>query len=266
MHTIVTEPVHQQLARVCRSRLVGGEFAAAQRFPSERDLAAEYGVSRDTANKVLAQMVSENLLVHRPGVGMFVAPPRSLQASLRQMESFTDYVRSQGQEPETRVLQFERQSGSQVPAAVRAALRLKPRDEVIFLERLRLANGEPVILEFRWLPGHLLPNLREHELKGSLYALLERLGFALEGEDHAVQARRLLAPEAQRLGVETGEAALAVEGPGFTANGSPIWYQVLLYRGDKYELHSCVRRHAAQHSNVLRRMPEATAAERPGGE
>jgi DNA-binding GntR family transcriptional regulator len=67
-------------------------------------------------------------------------------------------------------------------------------------------------------------------------------GIALAGERHRIAAKNLLAEEAEKLRVEPGSAALAVAGTGYAAGGDrPIWYQILLYRGDRYSLENFIR-------------------------
>lgn len=255
--SIVTEPVHLQLARVCREKITRGDFKTEQRFSSERELALEYGVSRATANKVLSQMVAENLLIHKPGIGMFVAPPRSLHASLRQMDSFTDYVRDLGMQPETKVLTFEKVTAAQLPEPVRSGLQMEPSERAYFIERLRLADGEPVILEFRWARATPLPKLEHQDLSGSFYHLLSRkFDVHLSGEEHTIQARTLDAEQATKLQVEVGAPALVVEGPGFGTDDTPLWYQLLIYRGDRYQLENSVRVAPRRSSSVIRLVRE----------
>lgn len=254
--SIVTTPIHHQLAKVYREKIACGHIKFEEKFPSERELAQEHGVSRATANKVLLQMVSENLLIHKSGIGMFVAPPRSLHASLRQMDSFTSYAQALGLKPETRVLAYESVTIEQLPQPVRTGLELKKREKAIYVERLRLVDGEPVILEFRWIRSALVPGLKREELSGSFYNLLSRKwNITLEGEDHTIQARLLDISQAQKLGVASGAAALVVEGVGFTSQ-APLWYQVLFYRGDRYQLESKVQLTPAQNFSVIRLLTE----------
>lgn len=250
---VVSEPVYRQLARVCRDRLVGAGARPGDRFPSERDLARDFGVSRATANKVLSNLVAEGLLENRPGIGMFVSGNKTLHASLREMESFTEHARALGLEPKTRVLAFKRLSGRGVPAVVADGMGLGEGEAVVFVERLRLADGVPVILEFRWIRSSLVPDLRRKDLEGSCYALLEgRHGIRLAGERQKIGARALGAADAKKLEVKSGAPALVVEGAGFSEDKTAVWYQVLLYRGDRYHLENSVGLHRRQNITEIK--------------
>ena len=260
---IVTEPVYLQMTRVCRERAAAA--AAGDRFPSERELADTYRVSRATANKVISNLVAEGLLAFRPGIGTFVqASAKTLNSSLREMESFTGHARALGLRPETRVLAFERTLARSVPAEVRHSLALGTNaagaEPILYFERLRLADGEPVILERRWCLASVVPGLTRHDLSGSFYALLEdRYRFQLAGERHRIRAANATASEAATLGCRRGAALLAVEGPGFDAAGRVLWHQILLYRGDKYELQNAVQVSGRGSQSAIYIQPRAAA-------
>jgi GntR family transcriptional regulator len=66
-------PLSAQLAQLLRRSIRSGEFAAGSRVPSENELADEYDVSRDTAQRALAMLVGERMITRRRGVGSIVA-------------------------------------------------------------------------------------------------------------------------------------------------------------------------------------------------
>lgn len=240
---IVTEPVYLQMLRVCREDIASGRLPPGARFPSERDLARAHGISRATANKVISSLVAENLLFHRPGIGSFVTPQGGLHASLIEMESFTAHARAHGLEPATDVLAFEPCAARELDAEARASLAPEAPDEpFVFVERLRRADGEPLILERRWIRARLVPGLRARDLRGSFYELLrERYHLPLEGEHHRIRARNADPATARALGIEPGAALLVVTGPGFTRGNVALWHQVLAHRADRYHLENTVR-------------------------
>lgn len=237
MPLIVTEPIYRQVLRRCQEQIASGEFPAEARFPSERELAQQYGISRATANKVISSLVAEKLVCQRRGIGTFVTLHRGLHASLLEMESFTGHALAHGFKPATEVLSLERHRAGDLPAAVAAALAPSPEETFLYTERLRSADGEPVILEFRWIRAALVPGLKRRDLEGSFYALLaDRYRLPLLGEHHSIGAQAASAGIARLLSIRKGDPLLIVEGPGFTAGRSPLWYQILHYRGDRYRL------------------------------
>ena len=234
---IVTERIHLQLAKICRGEIARGIYRPDEKFPSEREIAQRFGVSRGTANKVISNMIAEGILILRAGIGTFVAPIHGLHTSLRQMESFTDSALSVGMVPETKVLCFSKERATKLSALIRASLQLEDRTGVYYFERLRLANGEPVILEHRWVRSDIVPRLSANKLTGSFYHYLEEThGIYMTRERHKIRAQNLTAPEGKKFALSEGAAVLVVEGTGFTGQEQPVWYQILYYRGDRYEL------------------------------
>jgi len=237
---VITEPIYKQLARICRSLLRDGSYEAGEVFPSERDLAARYKVSRATANKVISNMVAEGLLLFRPGLGTVVQDGAArLCASLREMKSFTHRARAMGWTPKTQVLLFKRKKASRLNQQIRDALGLTdlPDADVFRIERLRKADGIPAILEYRWLVASLVPKLTEHDLKGSLYEKLEtKYSLVPSGESLRIRARTLTTAEANLMLDLPHAPTLEVSGVGFLPGDRPLWYQTLLYRADRYEL------------------------------
>lgn len=232
---IETRSVHEQLIALCQDGLASGRWAPGEQFPSERELAALHGISRATANKVLAKLVSEGWLQVRKGIGCFVAERPTLFTSLRRIESFTDFAKEQGFHPTTKLVEFAPRN--EPSPRIRAALHAGTSGRVIFMRRLRLIDGEPVILEDRWLPAALYPKLGPRSLEGSFYQLCrERFGLAVQREEAEIRATA--APSLP--GIEWADPALRLEGIGFDAAGRPLWYQILHYHGGRFALSNVV--------------------------
>ncbi|MER7170845.1 GntR family transcriptional regulator [Streptomyces mesophilus] len=71
----------QEVAEELRSRLKDGIYRVGQQLPSQRELADELGVSRDTVVKVLHELAAEGLVESRRGSGTRVrAHPETLKA------------------------------------------------------------------------------------------------------------------------------------------------------------------------------------------
>ena len=61
------------IAAMLEDRLAAGAYAVGRRLPAERDLAAEFGVSRTAVRAALARLEDRGLVVRRVGSGTFVA-------------------------------------------------------------------------------------------------------------------------------------------------------------------------------------------------
>ena len=124
-------------------RIDSGALPAGSRLPSEPALATELGVSRATLREALRAMESEGLLRRMWGSGTFVADGRRVANSLDLNFGVTDAIRAAGM---TAGIASARHSME--PATVSEATRLgvPPGSDVLVVERVRTADGKPVVL------------------------------------------------------------------------------------------------------------------------
>src|SRR4030042_2455011 len=110
---IIKDPIYQQLNNILKELIRSGEFKPGDQFLTERKICERFDVSRATANKELSNLVSENILEFKKGVGTFVAD-KYIDFDLRELISFTNITKSSGKNPSTKVLSFEKLSASKL--------------------------------------------------------------------------------------------------------------------------------------------------------
>jgi len=76
-----TPRAYEAIAHELRVLIRGGHFAPGDRLPSERQLAARFGVSRPTVREALGALESRGLVVTRQGSGTFVADREALDGT-----------------------------------------------------------------------------------------------------------------------------------------------------------------------------------------
>ena len=123
-----------------------------------------------------------------------------------------------------------------MPSEAARALGLRAGDRAVSMERLRLADDVPVILERRHVAAAHCPGLERADLSGSLYALWTgKYRLKLGGADQSIRAVELGRADARLLRTREGSAALLVTSTGFLESGAPLWHERTLYRGDAYQ-------------------------------
>jgi len=221
--------IYQQLNASLRELLNSGGFSEGDKFLTERQVAERFSVSRITANKALANLVAEHYLEFRKGIGTFVRRG-TLDYNLRSLTSFTAMVESLGRKPETRVLQLK---------YIEAGIPELNHEPVYFVERLRLADGLPVILERRHFVAGLCPGLHESDLAGSIYQLWrERFFLNIAGAEQTIRAVNVQGQDAELLRLQPGAASLLNTSTGFLEGRRCLWFEQTLYRGDTYEFYN----------------------------
>jgi GntR family transcriptional regulator len=235
---LIREPIYQQLNRALRDLLRSGEFKVGDKFLTERQIGERFDVSRATANKALSNLVSEGVLEFKKGVGTFVRGG-VLDYDLRSLVSFTEKAAAAGKTPTTQVLHLEALLAKDAAVDIAALLRVRPDEVVYYVERLRLADGRPVILEHRYMVTKFCPDLSENALSGSLYALwTDRYRLDIVGADQTIRAVSIRGQEARLLDVRSGAAGILVTSTGYLSGGVPLWWERTIFRGDAYALHN----------------------------
>ncbi|SMB79856.1 GntR family transcriptional regulator [Deinococcus hopiensis] len=228
-------PVYLQVAQGLTSRIESGVLEGGAALPSERELAAELGVSRVTVRQALTLLAQQGTVTRRHGSGTFVNPPARERAErpLGQLTGFSEDVRSRGQVPGARVLGFE---CTRPTPQETMTLALSPSEKVYRVRRLRTADGEPLAVEESVLPAARLGPLNEREVTDtSLYALLAARDLSPVRAVRHLRAVNAAGQLAGWLGVPVGAALLATERVSWTAGGHPIEHAHAHYRGDRYD-------------------------------
>ena len=224
-------PLHHQVYLNLRDRLNAEEWRPGDRLPPERELALFYGCSLITVRRALSELTREQRIERTPGRGTTVLRP-PIERDLSGTMSFTEEMQNRGLNPETRLISARARSSSE---DVAEALELAVGAPTLYLERLRLANGEPMLLEQVYLPADRFPGLLASDLEhNSLYDLLtERYATRVVRAREALEPVLLRAREAQLLGQRPRTPALLVTGIAFAAEGAPVEYGRTYIRGDR---------------------------------
>jgi GntR family transcriptional regulator len=204
-------PIYVQIADHVRDRIARGELRPGDEVPSERQVAADWEVSRPTATKALDILRREGLVLGRQGAGTFVTDPPSLrrQASDRYMRS-VEMGRIYLPNERARILSAELVGA---PPDVAMALGVSEGSQVIRRRRLTLRDDAPVELSTSWLDGELAavaPRLLEtgRILNGTLAYVEEMTGRIATVARDRVAARLATADERELLELPDPSAAI----------------------------------------------------------
>ncbi len=223
-------PAHAQIEDQLADRIASGELAVGRRLPSERDLAAELGVSRMTVRQALASLAARGQIERGVGRGTFVAA-RKVEHDHSRVAGFTEQMREAGLEPGAVLRSAEQRPATQLIAD---ALGIQAGDPMARIERLRFGGGVALTLEDSWVPLTSFPDLLSHPLDGSLYALM-RDAYGLEPVRAVERLEPVLARphEAEALGVPEGSPLMLVERVAYAADGTPVEWARDRHRGDR---------------------------------
>ncbi len=229
---------HEQVRLHLLDMIAG--MAVGDQLPPERELAAQFGVSRVTFRQAVSSLAQSGHVVRRQGAGTFVADPTISKRA--EFVGFSEEMAARGLTASSRLVSVEKRAAG---GLVGGQLGLSPAELVYHVERVRLANGVPICLESVDLPAATVPRLEGHDLEGSLYTILvEAYGIELSEADQVIKPIVVDEVQAAALGVPPFSAALLVERLGLDAQRRPVERAVSVYRGDRYEIRQTVKRFA----------------------
>jgi GntR family transcriptional regulator len=209
------EKVRQGLLR----DLVTGKLRVGTKLVNEQGLATRFDVSRSSVREAVSALVTAGYLERHHGSGTFVVslpgPRHALDATL----SYTHMIADAGMTPGMRVLSIETRQVSDDEAE---ALKLGDDEHVRRLERLRTADGRPVIYSVDIIPERFISNVADRAFNRSLYDVLASI------DEPVISANAVLSPIVadQRLSkllqVRTGSALQQIIEVDYNKGGQPI--------------------------------------------
>ncbi|HEY7832619.1 MAG TPA: GntR family transcriptional regulator [Ktedonobacterales bacterium] len=233
-------PIYHQLKEILLKQIRTGAWPPGALIPSERELCDTYGISRMTARQAITDLVNEGVCYREQGRGTFVSPSK-IHQQLQHLSGFTEDIRARGQLPSTQVL-----AAAMLPANETTATRLRvPVDTPVFcLERLRLANDQPLAVERTHILFKGCERLVEEDFAHhSLYRTLEAsFGVALVEADQELEAGLASAEDAQLLQIAVGSAVLYTRRTTYGERNQPIEYARSVYCGNKYVFYTHLKR------------------------
>jgi GntR family transcriptional regulator len=173
------------------------------------------------------------------GKGTFAAEPKVAQRL--QLSSYTEDMRAQGRQPGSRLLEMVEEAAD---ADLSRLLNIRASAKVLRLNRLRLADGEPMAIETTHLPLARFRGLRRYVTSGgSLYQVLrERFGVEMGHAEETIETALASPAEAELLGADVGLPMLLLSRHSFDTDGKPVEWVRSIYRGDRYKFVATLNR------------------------
>jgi GntR family transcriptional regulator len=223
-------PLWAQLEAELRRRMASGELE--KRLPTEPQLAEDYAVSRQTVREAIRRLQDAGLLRRERGRGTFIAA-RELVQPLGVVYSLFRNVEAQGVVQTSDVLALDRRRDSDVAAR----LGIAADSDLVYLERLRRADGVPLALDRVWMPAAVAAPLLEADFhRTALYDELARR-CNVRVDDGSEQLHAVIPSRAERelLQLPPRTAAFAIDRVGRSATRT-VEVRTTLVRGDRYSV------------------------------
>jgi GntR family transcriptional regulator len=233
-------PRYQRLHDEFSARIAGRQWKPDEPIPTEAELAATFSVSIGTVRKAIDALVAAGRLERLQGSGTFVRRPKFGSSLFR-------FFRFEGREgeklvPESRILKRE---VIEAPQAVAAALGVAVGSPCIHLNRLRLIDRQPLLLESIWLQKSRFNALLEidpREFGDLLYPLYEQYcGQVIASARETLTAEAVGSRNARLLEIAPGSPVIVIERLALSFDGQPLEWRRSHGGADQFRYHVEIR-------------------------
>lgn len=235
-NNIKNEPAYVRVYRELKSEIQKGTYPTNSFLPKESELEIIYGVSRTTVRKAIKLLSDERIIEVRQGCGTRVCSQKAKQ-DYNKVTSVTESLRKKGYTVTTGSMLIDM---VEADGEVAESLEILPGTQIARVQRLQLADGDPVTLMENYIPYSLVPGIEAYENKFvALYQFLEETyGIMIDSTRDRIFAVSASFMEAQVLNIRPRDALLVVQRTCYK-NGSPVCMDHVRIIGSRYEVEIC---------------------------
>jgi GntR family transcriptional regulator len=237
------EAPSRKLAQALRAKIESGELQPGDMLPSERQLAAEFGIARNTAAEAIRLLAESGLVTRRHGKGNFV---RGEQRLIRLgNDRYSSKYRKSGLSPFLlecerigKTGRFEVLSVEKVrsPDWVADELGIQNGSNVLERENVFYADDDPVYRVTTYVPWGIAKEsgLLQDEIphKYGIHGIFEDKGLVMARLRESIRTRMPTPEEVQYLHLASGVPVLDVLHTSLTNDGTAYELTRFVMRGD----------------------------------
>jgi GntR family transcriptional regulator len=224
-------PLYLQIKDHLLAKIEAGEWPEESLIPTESELCEQYKVSKITIREAIKLLVRDGRLSRVPGKGTFITKQK-IEQKLDRFFSFTKWARQNGLDPASRILNVETLP---CDAHIAKHLRIPEGEHVTRIERLRLGNSEPLMLEVIWIPYSTCPDIHLRDLANvPLNDILQtEYGIVLLKARETIEPAVADSHVSRLLAIDKEVLMLHVEHTAYTTDDKVVYFVDSSYRGDR---------------------------------
>lgn len=229
-------PLYQQLQEAIEHDIEHGVYQPGSQIPTEEELSNHYQVSRVTVRRALKELTDAGIISKKQGRGTFLNTPKLTRRVSQTVEllAFADMCKAAGMVAGAIVNKMERVQCTQSEADF---LGLTEGDDLLLIQRIRTADGQPIMLENTLLPYDEYVFLKKRDLNdGSIFREIETtLGKQPGGHQRCtLEIARATPSKAKSLSVPLGEPLFLETVYLIDSEGNPFFIAKDYFVGSLY--------------------------------
>lgn len=232
-------PLYQQVYLILREKLRAGEYGE-RIMPTDDEFCRIFGVSKITVKRAMQMLTHDGLVMRRRGAGTYASQQASPGPRRNAIDDLVQSVEAIGAATGIR-----RVSHGPIPASIEVAdkLYVSPDTLVKIITQIRMSGREPIALVHSYLPLPVADRLFDQvESDLPVLAQLHRAGITIGRAEQALGATVADPYIANHLGIGVGMPVLKLTRQVFDTEYRPVQWLVALYRADRYEYRTSLRR------------------------
>ena len=229
--------VYRRVLADLKQKIIDNQFEN-KRLPDERTLSESYNVSRSSVKRALKELADDGIIFKKRGSGTFINPLYMKNKTIFHYEGsnlgITDSMKSQGKVPKIKLLSF-----NVIPASkeIQQDLFLAEGDFVYEIQRLRLFDDKPFMIETGYIPIKIAPELTKEIVEKSIFNYVEdTIHKSVTRSFLSILASPSNEQDQKLLNLKSTEPVGVMEGIFFLDDGTPfevsnmrLHYQYLRY-------------------------------------
>lgn len=223
--------IYYQIAETLSEQIKTGVYKTGDFLPTEKQLAAFFGVNRHTVRRAVENLIDQGLVNRIHGRGSRVIPA-PITYHIHHKTRFTENISSLGLTPAGRLL---RQLVIRAEVGVAGKLKIEVGDEIVMLEILRTVDYIPFCVVTSFLPCDRFPGLeRLYKGDGSLHGFIsEQYGVQVFRKESVISTRMPEGEDASCLQLPAGTPVLIAKSLNVAdGDSAPVEYAITRFRGD----------------------------------
>lgn len=223
------KPLWSQLYDILETRILNGHYREGEVLPSEMSLMDEFEVSRVTVRQAMDKLINAKLISRKRGKGTIVLKRENVVATT--FQSSFNGVEEMNNANDRRVINVEY---VHPPIDVAYYFGISTNQMVLKLTRQTYVDEKPVTHYESYL-NPIVPLDEKTDFSGSMYQILEQVGYPITGVNEKITASMMTANEKEMFDIHKNEAIMNRIRMG-KSDDIPIEYTYSKYVARGYEL------------------------------
>lgn len=227
-------PLYIQLMNQLEDKIRKGIIVPGERLLTEIEMSKTYDVSIVTVRNAIGELIDKGLVERRQGKGTFVTKPK-LTKDIRKLQSFTEMCLRMGVHPDGKMLENKLVVANEKIAKL---LRIEKNSQVVYISRVRYADGEPVAIEKNYFSLNYAFLLGETFDNNSLFEFIkDKKKTKVAISEKRIEICHATAKEAEILNISKDDSLLYIKSVAYTRDNEPIYAGTQIINGERFSLY-----------------------------